>query len=434
MPTGDLPADYKFVQLTATSFDKTCPLGAPSTSPTTASFLSPIPGEYLLHPSAPLTMTALAAQAAPLLSIHITTFPDRQFVGICFPHAVVDAKGEGAYVRALAAELLRAESSTYDVVKHDAEVYDVSALEEYSRFDAAVKRVTAETEGEEGADPASSCVEGGMGWGATPVTSWSMAKMVGWQGTEWLWHHAEEGGVFLGREVVKFAVDQAKAEVVAASGGKEWLSTEDVLWAWMLKAAYADEPFHEQVKDSTAICARNLLGLTAPIYPHNAVLIALSPDVPCPHTTPLSQLALFRRRRLHAVRTPAKAAAFVRWSDSFWPARLPLWHAPEHDSWLATSHVAAALGTAFDLGDGAGGDYVCTARPKGSQSAIVTSKGKDGYTLRGRMSRARWVSVRKEVARLQAAYDGEVVGGERGGEKGISAERLVMRAGLWVEV
>lgn len=352
-------------------------------------------------------MRALASRHAPLVSIHVTTFADRQFVGLCFPHAVVDAQGEAAYVRALCAELRGKPAVDLDD--------GVGRLEEYSRFDAAVERVVAETAGAEDADPRGAAREGGLAWGAAPLTWWNVLRVVWWQLMEWLWYRAEESGMFLGHRVVDWLVRKTKAEVAAATGGTEWVSTADVLWAWTLKAAYADEPTHGQVKDSTAVCARDLFALCTPLFPHNAVLIALSPDLPSPHATPLALLALARRRRLLATRTPAKAAALLQWSAAFRPGRFPLWLAPEHDAWLSTSHVASGLGTALDTGEGAGWAYVCVARPRGSQAAVVTSEGREGYAIQARMGRKRWASVRRALERLQGEYEAAVEAKEAGG-------------------
>ncbi|KAG6843483.1 hypothetical protein H0H93_000852, partial [Arthromyces matolae] len=58
---------------------------------------------------------------------------------------------------------------------------------------------------------------------------------------EVLWNKIETKAVFLGEEVVKGLVKQAKEDVSKEEKGSGWVSTADVISAWFLKSAVSKE-------------------------------------------------------------------------------------------------------------------------------------------------------------------------------------------------
>lgn len=167
---ADVASDYALVTLTSAKSTSPCPISFPSTSPSTTALLPAVPASYFHPPSITDTMPKLAAANAPFVSLHVTTFGDRQFIGFALSHAVMDGEGFGAFIAAVQAEL-KGEGA-----KHAVPELEVGK----SRFDEAVEHLTEETKDDPDAAPVKAVEAGGMGAGAVPVTAWRIFGLVRW--------------------------------------------------------------------------------------------------------------------------------------------------------------------------------------------------------------------------------------------------------------
>jgi hypothetical protein len=57
-------------------------------------------------------------------------------------------------------------------------------------------------------------------------------------------------------------------------------------------------------------------------------------NYPSPHTSSLAELALFHRRVLNDIRTPARVASSLMWLRSFRHKHFPLWFTYGHNSYM----------------------------------------------------------------------------------------------------
>ncbi|GAA5910765.1 hypothetical protein JCM8208_003557 [Rhodotorula glutinis] len=281
---------------------------------------------FFRSPVLPTTFSAYAKSHASFLAVHATLFADVVAVGLTAPHGLVDATGLGWAVRALGAEL---HGEAWDVppLAMDAQGDNVlgAGLEAIKKGGPERSRVS-ELDGAASAleddDVDSSAAKHALaGW-----VSASSLKNVACFLTNYVWeklrHHDEPRHVFLSRRAVDSLVESVKAEVRRETGGKEWVSTGDVLTAWALKAVHADEATsHTAAAVSPVFALRDLLSL--PSYPHNAV--APYPFSPSPlalstlAATPLAELALTHRRSLDTARTrPFLRATLRRMDELAW--------------------------------------------------------------------------------------------------------------------
>ncbi|GAA5851097.1 hypothetical protein JCM9279_000320 [Rhodotorula babjevae] len=271
---------------------------------------------FFRSPSLPTTFAAYAKSRASFLAVHATLFTDVVAVGLTAPHGLVDATGLGWAVRTLGAEL-HGEAWEVPPLAMDARGENVlgAGLE-------AIKKGGPERDLDGDDDVELSAAKHALaGW-----VSASRLKNVACFLTNYAWeklrHHDEPRHVFLSRRAVDALVESVKDEVRRETGGKEWVSTGDVLTAWALKAVHADESTsHTAAAVSPVFALRDLLSL--PSYPHNAV--APYPFSPSPlplsslATTPIAHLALTHRRSLDKARTrPFLRATLRRMDELAW--------------------------------------------------------------------------------------------------------------------
>ncbi|KPV77860.1 uncharacterized protein RHOBADRAFT_51660 [Rhodotorula graminis WP1] len=296
--------------------------------------------------SLPTTFAGYAKSHASFLAVHATLFADVVAVGLTAPHGLVDATGLGWAVRALGAEL-HGEAWAVPPLAMDAQGDNVLAvgLEAIKRGPERTRdgeldggAVALEGDEDDGDVESSAAKHALAGWVSASSLK-NVACFLANYAWEKLRNHDEPRHVFLSRRAVDALVDSVKAEVRRETGGKEWVSTGDVLTAWALKAVHADEATsHTAAAVSPVFALRDLLSLAS--YPHNAV--APYPFSPSPiplstlATTSIGSLALTHRRSLDKARTrPFVRATLARMDELAWsnggqvpimPARAWPWH------------------------------------------------------------------------------------------------------------
>ncbi|GAA5857782.1 hypothetical protein JCM8547_005980 [Rhodosporidiobolus lusitaniae] len=249
----------------------------------------------LYRPSSlPCPLSGHVKHAFPLVHIHLSLFPDAIVVGISVPHAVLDGTGLGLLTRALTAEL------------HSKE-WEAPPLPEdgTNPLTCGLDRLEADeavsAEAKEHPPPS-------LAAGAAPMSFLLVLVLALASFCEVYCWKSREGRVFLRDEDVGRLVKETKEEVKKETEGREYVSTGDVISAFLLKAFHSDESTTSDHASAVAVySARSLLDAHSPsppslsLYPSNATFPYQS-LLPLPLTTlsstSLAALALIFRRNL----------------------------------------------------------------------------------------------------------------------------------------
>lgn len=198
------------------------PLEIPAFTASSATVIARPPIVLFRHPSTPQHAGAYAKSKAPLVAIHGTTLSNRSDVallGISVPHTFVDAIGMGMIAKALDAELGGLEWAAPDLPSDaDERNWLEVSISESLKFQAGQPEV-----------------EDLIMRDFTPATWWTKLAFLVNLAWEYTWHRTEIKIITLGSSVLGNIVESAKREVRTASGGDEYVSTADVLVAWLLK-------------------------------------------------------------------------------------------------------------------------------------------------------------------------------------------------------
>lgn len=219
-----------------------------------------------------------------------------------------------------------------------------------------------------------------------PAFIWLLATVA----YEILWQKSKTSSVYLGEEVVARIVDPVKAEVAKTKG--EWVSTGDVLHAWLLKSAFLDEPTNPNIAHfCSGIAARSLFATASPstslangTYPHNCVMYLFPPTIPVSElpSTSLATIALNHRKTINLARTPSFAKASLEWSKNpcnpAYPAR-----SRGTDSLIFTNQVVGNL-TSINWGSELK-HFWNTNVPFMPDHAVSLNMHNGGYLLMGSM-------------------------------------------------
>ncbi|KAL8277685.1 hypothetical protein RQP46_009958 [Phenoliferia psychrophenolica] len=248
--------------------------------------------DYFKSPGAPETSVEYEKQDAPLISVHVSTFSNYQCVGLTMPHGVFDGIGLGLVVKALDAELTGKDWAPPPVLELPPHVGD-----------ANLRRLS----------------------NGSARSSWDLGLLVWRILVEKFWYRASSKQLFLGRDVVVRLVERVKEEVKAKTGGAEWVSTGDVLFAFAEKAFYSSETTNDTLLVTSSVWDIRTLLSTKTIdlakYPHNAMSFYIADPVKISSlsTTPLWTLALRTRRALNAARTLPAFADTLDWMSTALP-------------------------------------------------------------------------------------------------------------------
>lgn len=205
---------------------------------------------------------------------------------------------------------------------------------------------------------------------------------------EILWQKSKSASVYLGEEVVARIVDPVKAEV-AKTG--EWVSTGDVLYAWILKTAFLDEPNNTNATHVMgSFCGRSLLATASPStslangsYPHNCTFYLFPPAYPVTDFSSLSlaTIALDHRRTIELARKPAFIRASLDWFDK--PGQQAIPARPWGTEPLIFTNQTVANLTGIDWGGGPLTSFWWSNVPLPPDHALSINKLNGGYLIMG---------------------------------------------------
>ncbi|GAA5893330.1 hypothetical protein JCM6882_008006 [Rhodosporidiobolus microsporus] len=395
-----------------------------------SSGVSAVADVALFCPSSyPSSLAALAKRQLPILHLHIAFFSDAIALGVTVAHGAADGTGYGMILRALDAELHG--SGEWEVPPLFVENPLDKALEGLIKDEAVAKNPPAPLEG----------------W--STFSFGGMLRMLVSMVVEFFWWKVESHSLFLRQAAVDHVVAKAKKEVEEETGGTDYVSTGDVITAWLLKAAHTDEAASSgSVAASAVYNLRSLLSTyttpsgfspssTLALYPHNAVAPYDFFPSPLPlntlSSTSLASLALTFRRTFEAQRTLTGLQAFQRainaGAGSSMPAFLPhrewpslfspppaspstVTKGPTH-RWMCANHMSLGLADlALPGADGANLPllhYTLQARsPVQIDHGVGIQQVKGaGVTMGGQMRRSRWQSVRKAMEQLEKEVEDE---------------------------
>ncbi|KAK4698477.1 hypothetical protein P7C70_g7797, partial [Phenoliferia sp. Uapishka_3] len=301
-----LPDDYQLYNFTSVQSDKAAPISLPSLTPTSARRFENPSVKHFRSPQTPTTIGQHAKRQAPLLSLHVSTWSNCQAVGITVPHGVFDAVGLGLVIRALDAELT---GENWEVP----ELSESNLLELLRNAAGNVPIATTNTPDR-------------LQFTGSAKRPWDVVRFLWSAVHERYWQWCTRGDIFVGRAILERFVKKVKEEVGEESGGKEWVSTGDVLAAWTVKALFSLEPKGcDSLLLGTLYDFRSTLS-PPPIsslsqYPHNAIAPILLPpfSVASLATTSLSNLALQHRRAITQQRQLGSLLENLTWSETFKP-------------------------------------------------------------------------------------------------------------------
>lgn len=180
--------------------------------------------EHFRHPKLPSTFSGCAKEGASMMAVRVVVFSDALTVGVAVPHGAFDATGMGYVISALRCELHGDAAWSFG---------PPPPLFETNPAGVQIDALKAEP------DSASKAAENSAlpAWVSAAKPSHVVKFLLNYV-IEKKWHHDEPRHFFISQRAVDGMIDSVKKEVVETSGGKEWVSTGDVLNAWSLKVRF----------------------------------------------------------------------------------------------------------------------------------------------------------------------------------------------------
>ncbi|BGP40559.1 hypothetical protein JCM10449v2_004521 [Rhodotorula kratochvilovae] len=411
------------------------------------------PKRSLFRPSSvPSSLAGHARARYPFLHVHVSVLADAITVGVNLPHGIVDGTGMGIVLRALTAELhgqaweappafagVNPWQAAMDrLVDGDEESGGLASAESSrssgSKSDLSEKGSSSPRAGSADAARRAALPATGM-W--RPFAPWPALRLLSSVFVENAFRKSERGWVLLNHATIDRLVKRVKEEVKAETGGAEFVSTGDILFAWALKAAHSGESSSSAgvsagaVWRSTALLPVSEVGL----YPHNAIApyFLISPlSLPTLASLPLSTLALHMRRNLLSAKTrPVLRSA---WREVRKGAQLPHRDWPQLPGprfprralaadgpgasdetrgrfvtyWGTSNQIGLGLaGLSLPAGDAQGTDLPLLAfqmdwvEPINVDHLLMLTDNANGVQIAGTMRRSRWKALKKAVEELE---------------------------------
>ncbi|GAA6052191.1 hypothetical protein JCM3770_000788 [Rhodotorula araucariae] len=174
---------------------------------------------HFRHPQTPHTLKAHAKGRHPLLSMHVTRFGDAVALGVSAPHGVFDGTGLAQVLKGISAGLCGGEWAPPPLHAHNpvSEARERLMSPGFAALDTQV-----------GDKPPVL-----LGW--TPFSVLALLALLLQALWEKAWHKDALRYAFISREKVDALVEEVKAAVKEETDGHEWVSTGDVLTAWVFK-------------------------------------------------------------------------------------------------------------------------------------------------------------------------------------------------------
>ncbi|KAJ3875514.1 MAG: hypothetical protein NXY57DRAFT_514286 [Lentinula lateritia] len=333
--SGSLPKDYALVKFTTSKLPST-KLPITPFDDSSATFLERPPVKLFRHSSTLNSLSDYASKKAPILSLHVSLMANCACVGMTLPHGIFDATGMGQVVQAL-------NSCLNNLPWTPPKISSSSILAE------ELKRLR---ESESVGDP---CPPGlvNLQRDFTSVNVKNVLTLGASCATELLWHRVKPAAIYLGSNVVQEMVANVKKQ--AADEGKGWVSTGDILVAFLLKAAYLDEgpTSPNALTMSAAVSLRSVLAATNrdfESYTHNALLPLALPPLTVQQVSSMSlyEFALIHRKAIEDMRNIPYIQGYEKWVPSIGGAAIPA-RRKGTDSWLLSNQVVGGVDK-LDLG------------------------------------------------------------------------------------
>ncbi|KAK4705702.1 hypothetical protein P7C70_g505, partial [Phenoliferia sp. Uapishka_3] len=412
IPLDSTPPSYHRYTFTSTTSLLPAPFAIPDLMPGSAQIIPMPPISHFRDSSTPSTVAGLAKSKAPLISVKVSTFVDCQVIGVTVPHGVFDAIGLGLILKAIDAELSGREWSIPEVTEKNTLASRIESLSLDQSGNSPLEALEMERRR--------------LGTGSSK-SYWDFGRLVFSLVKEKVWHGCEIKEIFIGNEVFAKIVKEVKEEVQRETGGREWVSTADILVAWTQKVIYGAEiTSTNQLLTTTVWDIRSLLSTTPSSsesipgnphstsllsYPHNALSLLLLPSIPVSslHSTSLFTLALQSRRFLSSHRTLPSLSESLTWASSTHPVPA---RRSGTDSLNISNQVLAGLTGMTWGGEEAERGWWIWAGEGVMDHCISWNKVHDGWVGVGSMRRERWEAVERELERMV-----EEKGGEGDGEK-----------------
>jgi hypothetical protein len=215
IPQGPVEG-VKTHKFTMSKLDKPLEYEYPDPSPTICGVVPRAAFTYFSDPAGtPSANKSYATGNLPLVSVHVTILTNATCIGLTLPHGVFDAKGAGEILHAIDAEL---NGKPWTPPPFSAKNVLLEMLKELQTSTMEESPMMVHTRREFG--------------GTTFINMGGFVASLAW---EYMWHGVETRAVVLGQDMVDKIVKKVKKQVLDESGGREWVSTGDILTAWFLK-------------------------------------------------------------------------------------------------------------------------------------------------------------------------------------------------------
>ncbi|KAG5641014.1 hypothetical protein DXG03_006375 [Asterophora parasitica] len=340
--------------------------------------------KYFRHPSTPSSVSAFSTSNAPILSIHVTELSNCACVGISVPHGVFDAFGLGQIIQSLDAELngkawTPPPSSETNILQETLQEL-TAAAPLYTKEPAALVDIQHEL---------------------VPPSLKNMVAITADLAYEYLWQKAEVKAVYLGENVVDDMVRKVKDEVKRSGTG--FVSTGDVIVAWLLKAAYLGETDKNTVWGTTIVSIRGPLEEKNPAfnsYTHNGIMPCCPPPLSKEEiaSKSLAELAVIHRKAVEEVRNIPFIQAYNHWVAKIGGAAMPT-RRRGAESWVFSNQIIGHL-DGIDFGSEMKAFWFWNV-PFTADHSVILNKFKGGYIIVACLRRSRWEAVAEEVERMK---------------------------------
>jgi len=224
VPLGEISTSDKDLLKFTTSKLLDVPLDVPLTPPpsedSSSACVIPRPAlKFFRHSSIPYSLSSLAKQKWPILAIHVTELQNCICIGVSVPHGVFDVFGCGQVIHGLDAELNGKPWTP-------PEISEKNIMKEALRD---LANTAPEFPESESVKTALSNFQRDM----VPAKFDSFVRFGVRMAYEHFWQKLETRAVFIEEKMLDNLVNKVKEEV--KSMGKGWVSTGDILIAWLIK-------------------------------------------------------------------------------------------------------------------------------------------------------------------------------------------------------
>ncbi|KAJ4474330.1 hypothetical protein J3R30DRAFT_3659011 [Lentinula aciculospora] len=327
--SGSLPSNYALVKFTTSKFPSTKIPITPFDNDS-ATFLEKPPVKFFRHASTLNSLADFASKKAPIVSLHVSLMANCACVGMTLPHGIFDATGMGQVVKALNSCL-------------NGLPWSPPKISSSNILAAELKRLR---DSESVGDPHPPGLVN-LQRDFTSVNVKNVLTLGASCASEFLWHRVKPAAIYLGANVVEEMVANVKKQ--AADEGKGWVSTGDVLVAFLLKAAYLEEgpTSPNALTISAAVSLRGVLAESNrdfEAYTHNALLPLAFPPLTVQQVSSMSlyEFALIHRKAIEDMRNIPYIQGYEKWVPSIGGAAIPA-RRKGTDSWLLSNQVVGGV-------------------------------------------------------------------------------------------